>query len=569
MARSSEPIEILQRPLGSADAATVPGTHQPSASPTSPARSDKSSDSEGKPVRKQLQDTTLEPHTSDPTTGTDLAMGEVTNGTDAAGELSGSGSESGRGRLRRKRSRDEFEDEEKPQGKKIQESHIRKKSRDLSTSNDRDQEGDSPMAESEDAPVAPQSQDVTPEKKKNEDKGRKIISPKNKRTLDQTKSGEDLTSGGEGNDQKIIQVTSVVGDERDSKRQRDAVDTTYDKKDPIVKISLDSGFANTSAASPFAVLTPKSPEGSSLEKEKEKEKEKDKGILPQTSEDKFKASGFGSFAASSASPFGAVSKTTSSPFGAATSSKLSSFAAPSPTAKSSGFGMLGADTKKSASAFGSTAVVSNGGSVFGGSLGASAFGGLGGTKPGSLGFGTPGAQAITGLKQNSNRKFGQKAEEESEDEDEAGEGEDDSDTEQDSEKPQHKFSSHVEPIETGEEGEAPEWIGRGKLYTIAGEGKERGWQERGTGPLKLNVTIDTPTKARFILRADSTHRLILNAAITKNLKFGDAEGNKPTDGRLIFNTPTADGKLEMHTIRMKVEKASELWEIVDKIKDSL
>lgn len=82
------------------------------------------------------------------------------------------------------------------------------------------------------------------------------------------------------------------------------------------------------------------------------------------------------------------------------------------------------------------------------------------------------------------------------------------------------------------------------------EGAEKRWQERGTGPLKLNVNIADPTKARFILRADATHRLLLNAAVTKTLKFGDPDGKCPTDGRLYFNTPTADGKVDMHILRV-------------------
>lgn len=238
MARSSEPIETLQRPLGTADTATAPGTIvQPSETPTSPARSDKSSDSEGKPVRKQLQDTTLEPHVPDPTPGSDLTMGDATNGADAPGELSGSGSESGRGRLRRKRSREDFEDEEKPQGKKVQESHIRKKSRDLTSSDD--QEGDVSIMSvdnTQDATV-PTSRDATPEEEKTGKSDRKIISPKNKRTLEQTKSGEDITSGGGGNDAKDNEAAGVVREERDTKRQKDADDASADKNDYTAKVS--------------------------------------------------------------------------------------------------------------------------------------------------------------------------------------------------------------------------------------------------------------------------------------------------------------------------------------------
>jgi Ran-binding protein 3 len=87
---------------------------------------------------------------------------------------------------------------------------------------------------------------------------------------------------------------------------------------------------------------------------------------------------------------------------------------------------------------------------------------------------------------------------------------------------------------------------------MAGEGPTRAWQERGVGTFKFNVTVDEPKKARFVLRADGTHRLLLNAAVTKQLIFGgDSGGEKPKDGRLLFNTPTADGQLEMHLLKVR------------------
>jgi Ran-binding protein 3 len=87
---------------------------------------------------------------------------------------------------------------------------------------------------------------------------------------------------------------------------------------------------------------------------------------------------------------------------------------------------------------------------------------------------------------------------------------------------------------------------------MVGEGKERGWKERGTGPFKLNITADEPKKARFVLRADGTHRLLLNTAVTKKMAFGsDSQGSKPKDGRLLFNSPTPDGELEMHLLKVR------------------
>lgn len=99
------------------------------------------------------------------------------------------------------------------------------------------------------------------------------------------------------------------------------------------------------------------------------------------------------------------------------------------------------------------------------------------------------------------------------------------------------------------------WTGRAKLYTMEGEGKERAWKERGVGNIKLNVTKESPKKARFVLRADGTHRLILNAAVTKTMVFGqDSEGSKPKDGRLLFNSPNAEGTLEMHLLKVCISR---------------
>lgn len=86
---------------------------------------------------------------------------------------------------------------------------------------------------------------------------------------------------------------------------------------------------------------------------------------------------------------------------------------------------------------------------------------------------------------------------------------------------------------------------------MAGEGSARAWKERGVGTFKLNITVDEPKKARFVLRADGTHRLILNAAVTKQMVFGgDATGEKPKDTRLLFNAPNSSGELEMHLLKV-------------------
>jgi Ran-binding protein 3 len=283
-------------------------------------------------------------------------------------------------------------------------------------------------------------------------------------------------------------------------------------------------------------------------------------LLPQTSEEKFKSSTFGSFAKADSSPFGALAKEGSkSPFAAAGGSKLSSFAgsAVPAAAPSSGFGALGGSSK---SAFG--------GSAFGSSLGGG-FSALSGSKPALSSFGTASADlTIKGLKSKATA-FGTPGEDKNDDasDEEDGEAEDGEkdNTEEEGRSSQpllsqqrmcsnvarHSHANIFTAHETGEEGENTVWTGRAKLYAMAGETGSRAWKERGAGTFKFNVTVDEPKKARFVLRADGTHRLLLNAAVTKQLLFGgDAKGEKPKDGRLLFNALNADGELEMHLLRV-------------------
>ncbi|KAF2019421.1 hypothetical protein BU24DRAFT_406090 [Aaosphaeria arxii CBS 175.79] len=548
--------------------------------PTSPARSDKSSDSEGRQVRENLKETTLDTlPPSDKTQAVQDPMTDAPNGTDVAVDTNTSESESSRGRLRRKRSREDFEDEtDKPQEKKVLEHHARKKSRDVTSPKDSDvdsqaaskspipripeqeglEEAAKPQQPSADRPQTPEAVDTT--------NAATMLSPKNKRPLDQTRSGDAPSAS------ISISGASVAGEERDPKRPRDTDHVSEPAKETQTKIPPGSGFANTSAASPFSSL-------SATPKDSTSKVDSKNGTLgqPQTSDDKFKASGFGSFASSSASPFGGVTQTASaSPFGgAAGGSKLTSFASPAPTsnAPASSFSALG--SKTGTSGFGGSTAPTLGGSGFGGALGSSAFGGLGGPSSGLKSFATPGAQTITGLKQKNVRPFGAQADDEEEDDEEDDDSRDEeAATNNDTDKVKHPESKPLKnfqpmDVETGEEGEEPRWIGRAKLYTMDGEGDARAWHERGVGPFKLNITKEEPTRARFVLRADGTHRLLLNAAVTKTTTFGDAAGSKPSDGRLLFNTPTADGTLEMHLLRMKAERAFELWETVEDVKKIL
>jgi Ran-binding protein 3 len=535
-------------------------------------------------------------------------MKDVPNGADSAatGDQSTSGSESGRGRLRRKRSREDFEDEvEKPSEKKV-ERHLRKKSRDVTSPRDPDVEliaypvknsfeqidehdGDEEMTSStktNQPQTSKADEPTTPEADMPDRVAPSVLSPASKRTHDQAKTeeGGGLDATNRSTDD-VMNANKPVG-ERSPKRQRDKSDfgaqltaesSSTKVCDPIPdllhsysttkQIPPGSGFANTAAASPFAALSPTKPPAPSSKSLEEPSR---------TSDDKFKASGFGTFANSPASPFGGLgSSNAKSPFGAATGgSKLTSFASSTATSTAnpaSGFGSLGGSSVKSG--FGGSTTTLGVASGFGGSLASGGFGGLNAPKSGISSFATPGTSTITGLSQKPARPFGAAGDEKSDD-DEEDEDEDGDENEGSGEpgearqgperrstvlQPQRKLSlsrsfaaaNSVTAVETGEEGEEPHWVGRAKLYAMSGEGNKKGWQERGVGPFKLNITKDSPKKARFVLRADGTHRLLLNAAVTKYLKIGDSEGNSPNDGRLLFNTPTPDGGIEMHLLKVR------------------
>jgi Ran-binding protein 3 len=275
--------------------------------------------------------------------------------------------------------------------------------------------------------------------------------------------------------------------------------------------------------------------------------------LPQTSADQFKKSGFGSFA-NSASPFEGFKSSkpsTSSVFGAATAGKLSTFAGSpvAPTTTKGGFGSGGF-----------------GGSTFGGSIG-NGFGSFLGSNTGANSFATTGSLEIKGLKStNKDTPFGaNQLGEESEDDDGNEEDPEDGTEKEERQTGQALLSQQQRKSitcilhcdtdqtahETGEEGEDTVWTGRAKLYTMTGEATSRAWKERGTGTFKFNVTSEAPKRARFVLRAEGTHRLLLNARVTRDMVFGeDAQGEKPKDMRLLFNSPNAEGELEMHLLKV-------------------
>ncbi|KAI5480004.1 nuclear protein export protein [Pseudohyphozyma bogoriensis] len=110
--------------------------------------------------------------------------------------------------------------------------------------------------------------------------------------------------------------------------------------------------------------------------------------------------------------------------------------------------------------------------------------------------------------------------------------------------PEKKVFTEQEVI-TGEEQDENVHSVRAKLYVMA----DGAWAERGTGLLKLNLTKDTDRSgARLVMRADATHRLLLNAVLfakfvievfqEKYVRFAIIEGAEPVSYMLRMSGPT-------------------------------
>lgn len=329
---------------------------------------------------------------------------------------------------------------------------------------------------------------------------------------------------------------------------------------PATNIPSTSGFSNTSASSPFASLSgAKSPSSDT----------------PQTSSSAFAASGFGSLSASSTSGFGAIGKG-SGGFGTggsfASSTKVDG---PLKSESSTAFGgSLGQQSAFSGSAQRSTPSVFASSSGFGTLGSGTAFGGGTSSGFGSLGGGSGLASFASGKPSASLagpskpvRSFGAPADDAAEgDEDEVrdGEGEDDTGlksplSQGETDKQDERF--YAQDLETGEEKERIEYSCRAKLYNfVTGPDGKKEWKERGLGIVKLNTKRDGADdadddddglSARLLMRADGSHRVILNTPVKKELKFGAAGGGPPQSGLLLF-MGAVDGKKELEMMQLKV-----------------
>jgi Ran-binding protein 3 len=339
-------------------------------------------------------------------------------------------------------------------------------------------------------------------------------------------------------------------------------------KEPVAtKIPPTSGFANASATSPFGALA-----GS-----------KSPSAEPTTSSSAFAASGFGALSGSTTSGFGSIAKSgggfgSGGSFASGAKSPLGGKEAETSKPSSSGFGGALGQTSAFASA-GSSTLASGFGSA------SSGFGRLG--SPNAVGFGTGGSTAFGSLSgaalgggggltsfasgktaaaplggaSKPTRAFGAPAAEADED-DGSNAGDDEegvkSPLSTEEEKQDERF--YAQSLETGEEDETTAFTSRAKLYnfTFVGEGEKEGkkkeWRERGLGVLRLNVKEGEDgekPKARLLMRADGSHRVVLNTPVTKEIKFGTPSGGAPQGGYMYFmGTIGESGGLEL--LQLKV-----------------
>ncbi|KAL4797098.1 hypothetical protein BDV19DRAFT_377815 [Aspergillus venezuelensis] len=366
----------------------------------------------------------------------------------------------------RKRSHDDDEEE----NMEDESGHRRKRSRD---SNTEEAEGTTtkPDVTQSEQPAQPQVTGVTLKKKRSRDQVDK----------EEPKS-EDKTEKADTKDTSESAVpTQKTAAEGEPEKKRHREESRERESAP-----LPSAFANTSSVSPFGAM------GSSTLKPAEDAKQ-------TTSSSAFASSSLAAFASSEQSPFGSLGASTPSVF---KSSESTPAGTDSPAAtgfastKSSGFAALG-----------------SGFSGFSGGFGGASSGGL-------TSFAAPGAPSALGS--TSSKPFGAEADsddEDKEDQGESGPGEFESD------KTDERF--YERQIETGEEEEKTYFACKAKLFHFS----DKEWRERGLGNFKVNVKVvdgvEDKKSARMVMRADGVLRVMLNTALFKGMKVGDAAGNEP------------------------------------------
>ncbi|KAL8645174.1 MAG: hypothetical protein Q9210_006856 [Variospora velana] len=112
-------------------------------------------------------------------------------------------------------------------------------------------------------------------------------------------------------------------------------------------------------------------------------------------------------------------------------------------------------------------------------------------------------------------------------------------------------------VETGEAGERPIFTSsRAQLYYF----DSGGWHEKGKGAFKLNVAEGSDEqhqekKARFIMRAHQTFRVLLNQPVFKKMQVGDSKGREPSGKNFAFAV-IDQGRPTPHLLKLSDENES-------------
>ncbi|SMQ51167.1 unnamed protein product [Zymoseptoria tritici ST99CH_1A5] len=536
-----------------------------------------------KPVREQLKNARITQEraavTSEPSNGEPMVEDNTSSVDD------GTLKPQPRAELRRKRSYEEVDDANAHTAHSDPvRHHTRKRSRDSTaeefelnngrrkgsgersrnSEDENEAEADSAKANGISKPPRPSTPDG-PAEKQNDGMVEEVASPKNKRSrLHSSTEDEIAASKAENTGESTSNGTA--------------------KEVTTTKIPPTSGFANASATSPFGALAGgKSPAAEAT-----------------SSSSAFAASGFSALSGSTTSGFGSIAKSgggfgSGGSFGSGAKSPQSSTEA-EPKPSSGGFG--GALGQKSAFAgAGSTSLNSGFGSAssgFGrigspsavgfGSGSGTGFGGLSSTIGGGGGLSSfasgKSAPAPLGGASKPTRAFGAPATEVDDDEgSNAGDEEEGIKSPLSTEEEKQDERFYAQSLETGEEDEVTAFSCRAKLYnfTFVGEGEKEGkkkeWRERGLGVLRLNVKDagdGEKTKARLLMRADGSHRVVLNTPLTKDIKFGSPNGGPPQSGYIFFmGTIGEGGGLELLQVKMRQQNCLDLYEKVTELQESM
>ncbi|KAL8793487.1 MAG: hypothetical protein Q9182_007665 [Xanthomendoza sp. 2 TL-2023] len=292
----------------------------------------------------------------------------------------------------------------------------------------------------------------------------------------------------------------------------------------------------------------------------------------------FATSGFAAMSGSSTSPFGAFGGSRTSVFGSKPASNLSAAgpatigmdgAQKTQTSSSSTFSKSPSPFLSSASATTGSGFGLNGAAAkptgFGGSVFGSGFGNPTAGAPRLSSFAAPASDVAVPKTTENTTAFGAPADDSTE-EDGGSEG-DANPEETDAGHNETDSRFQQQEVDTGEAGEESLFLSpRAQLYIF----DSGGWKEKGKGAFKLNVSdVAGEKKARFIMRAHQTFRVLLNQPVFKKMQVGDRQGKEP-QGKHISFAVIDQGRPLPHLLKLGDEgEAKKLYREVMKLQQDL